>query len=116
MSENEQIQQIQQIVDEQTVFGLAVLMMNVHVGSQIRNKAMVANSFMKATVLLKNNPGFPERFKKAQEAVMNHLKDQGPPKPGMMPTPADVVFAPPSLSLASSVSDIEPPLDLPNND
>ena len=85
-------EKIERIMDEQTVFGLACLMMDIHVGTLIKNKNMVANAFMKSGVLLQNNPGFPERFKKAQQAVKDHLKTEGPPKPGTMPTPADVVL------------------------
>lgn len=59
----------QDLRDEQTVFSLAVLATDVHVYSQLKNKPMMVNAFMKIGVVIQNNPGFLIRFKKAQAAI-----------------------------------------------
>jgi hypothetical protein len=85
-------EQIQAFMDEQTVFSLAVLMMDVHVGTMLKNKSMVANAFMKAGVVIQNNAGFPERFRQAKKAILERMKKQGPPKPGSTPLPTDIAL------------------------
>jgi hypothetical protein len=85
-------EQIQIMRDDQTVFSLAVLMMEVQTGTLIKNKNMVANAFMKAGVILRNNPGFPERFKRAQQAIIAEMKKQGPPAADATPLPTDTAL------------------------
>lgn len=65
----------QMIRDEQTVFGLAVLAMQIHTGTLTKNKNQVANAFLKMGVMLKQNPGFAERFKAAQTAIVAQAQD-----------------------------------------
>lgn len=77
-------EQLQEIMDSQTVFALAVLMMDIHTGTLMKNKPLVANSFMKAQVVLQNNPGFPARFKAAQQAIKNAVQSEQPPAPDLI--------------------------------
>lgn len=97
--------QIEIMRDDQTVFALAVLMMDIHTGTLIKNKNMVANSFMKAGVILQNNPGFPDRFKAAQQHVINQMKKQGPPLAGTTPLPTDTALGivPPAITKLETV-------------
>lgn len=77
--------------DDQTVYALAVLMVDIHVATSLKNKNMIANSFMKCGVLLRNNPGFVARFKKEQTEIINHIKAMIPG--GRMELPPGVVAA-----------------------
>lgn len=85
-------QQIQILKDEQTVFSLAVLMMEIHTGTLIKNKNIVAHAFMKAGIVLRNNGGFPERFKKVIENLTTQMKQEGPPIKGSTPLPTDTAL------------------------
>jgi hypothetical protein len=67
--ETQLTQRQQEIRDEHTVFSLAVLAMDMHMYASLKNKALMANAFMKVGIVIRNNPGFPERFKKAQMAI-----------------------------------------------
>lgn len=69
----EQLEAIIKLKDEQTVFALAGLSLDIHIGTLVQNKANVANAFMKIGVVLKNNPGFVKRFKQAQKAVIDSV-------------------------------------------
>lgn len=71
---------ITELQDEQTVFALAVLMMDLHVATLMKNKAGVANSFLKTGVLLRNNPGFSQRFRKTQAEIIKYVQGEQPPK------------------------------------
>jgi hypothetical protein len=66
--------------------------MDIHTGTLVKNKNMVANAFLKIGVILKNNPGFPERFKLAQKAIIDQMKKSGPPKQGFTPLPTDTAL------------------------
>ena len=98
--------QIQIMRDDQTVFALAVLAMEIHTGTLIKQKNMVANAFMKMGVILRNNPGFPERFKAAQAHVIAQMKKQGPPLEGSTPLPTDTALdiVPHTVTKLESVS------------
>jgi len=78
--------------DDQTVFALAVLMMDLHVATLLKNKNGAANCLMKAGVVLRNNAGFPARFKAAQQAVIDQMRKQGPPDPNSVPLPTDTAL------------------------
>jgi hypothetical protein len=106
-------QQVQIMRDDQTVFALAVLMMDLHTGTLIKNKNMVANSFMKAGVVLRNNPGFPDRFKAAQDRVKAQMAKQGPLMPEATPLPTDTALdiVPPTVTKLESVPPSAPPPD-----
>lgn len=84
--------QIRAFVDEQTVFAMASLMLDIHTHTMLKNKNGVANAFLKAGVVLKNNPGFVGRFKMAQEAIIKEMQKSGPPKSGITPLPTDIAL------------------------
>jgi len=71
--------------DDQTVFAL-------HVATLLKNKNGAANCLMKAGVVLRNNAGFPARFKAAQQAVIDQMRKQGPPDPNSVPLPTDTAL------------------------
>lgn len=78
-------EQLNMLVDEQTTMMLASMALDIHTGTLLKNKALVANSFMKIGVILRNNPGFIERFKKAQAAIIAHIKKEGKPSTLILP-------------------------------
>lgn len=86
-------QQLENIADEHTVFGLAVLAVDLHNATIMRNKAQVANSFFKIGIMLRNNKGFIERFKKAQDAVKAAMvpKDMEPQIRTLIDNPKGIV-------------------------
>lgn len=61
-------------VDEHTIFLLAGLMIDLHMATSLREQHVVINSALKAGVLMKNNPGFVARFKKAHLLRLEQLK------------------------------------------
>lgn len=71
--------ELQDFVDEQTVFSLAVIMMEIHTATLLKNKNGVANNFMKVGVILRNNPGFPKRFKAIQQQILDQMKNAKAP-------------------------------------
>lgn len=66
----EQKQELTEHLDEQTVFSLAVMMLEVHTASYLKQQDRLYQAFMKVNVILRNNPGFPERFKAVQKQIM----------------------------------------------
>lgn len=91
---------IQRMVDDQTIFVLAALAMDLHVATQLRNQPIVVNTFMKINVAINSNPGFAERFRKLQEQVK---KAAGVVDKGQVPS--DILTAD-NPGAASKVSDI----------
>jgi hypothetical protein len=99
-------EQIQKFLDEQTTFALACLMMDIHTGTVIKNKNMVANAFMRSGVVIRNNPGYPERLRAAQEAIKAEMKKQGKLKEGSTPLPTDTALG---IEKMQGVIDMPPP-------
>ena len=84
----------QKMLDEQTVFSLAVLMMDVHAGTFIKKPHMVANAIMKTSLILNNNPGFSDRFKAVQDQLKAAMKS-AEVRADSTPLPTDIALAPP---------------------
>lgn len=72
-------EEMQDMADEHTVFGLAVLMMDLRTAVLLKNTPGIANAYMKSDVLLRSNPGFPERLKLAQAEIIAQMRLQGKP-------------------------------------
>lgn len=60
--------------DEQTVFALAALCMDIHAGTLVRNTKLLSLAFMKVNTILAKDPGFVERFNKARAAIQQLIK------------------------------------------
>ena len=86
------------INDEHSVFSLATLAIQLHTGTLTKNTAMIANSFLKIEVVLRNNPGFLSRFKAAEEAVIAQAQKQGKPSGILLPEGQGEILVPDMIS------------------
>jgi hypothetical protein len=73
-------EQREELADSQTIFALACLAVDMYVATEMKNKPMIANSFLKLGVVLRNNPGFVARLKKEQKDIMEHMKQMSTSK------------------------------------
>jgi len=83
-------QQLQDFNDEQTIFSLALLMMDLRTAILLKDRAGIANAFLKSGVVVQNNPGFAERLKKIKDGVMASVNAPT--------TPMDVALSPPTVT------------------
>lgn len=74
----EQLAELQDYMDQQTVFSLATLMVDLHVASAVKDKSGLVNVMLKLAVVLKNNPGFIPRFKAAQREIIERIQKSTP--------------------------------------
>lgn len=98
----EEVARFTALRDERTVFELAILAMEIHTGTLLKNKNKVANAFLKMTVVLSRNPGFAERFKAAQQAVIDQIEAIDKPS---------VIAPSPQVVVKTAAGKIDSPLD-----
>lgn len=72
--------------DEHTVFGLAVCMMECHVGIQVNQRERIAAALVRVGQLIQANPGFPERFRAVQAVIKAQMSQ--PPTESTLTAPS----------------------------
>lgn len=107
-------EQVQEFLDEQAIFSLAVLMVDLHVSSCTKNKQGLVNAMLKAGVVIRNNPGFIPRFKAAQKEIIDQIQ-KARPSDLVSATPTHQVMTGPTPDLTSEmieeIAHEAPPVD-----
>jgi len=98
-------EQIEILRDEQTVFALAVMAVEINVGTLLRDKNKTTIALLKIGNILKSNPGFTERFRKVQKMLIEQMQKKGSPAPDSDPLPTDI---------ALGLADVKKPVAVPD--